>query len=186
MEQRQQQSDDFLWVFGYGSLIWQAGFDHTERVVARLDGWHRSFCMQSVHYRGTEEAPGLVLALDASEGAACNGVAFGVPPDQAAIALDYLRARELFASAYVERRLALDLADGRQVEAVTYVIDRAHHMYCDLGLEDQAQIIARASGDRGPNTDYLFNTAAHLTELGLADPDLDWLVARVRNLTAAK
>ena len=47
----------------------------------------------------------------------------------------------------------------------------------------QAQIIARAVGGRGPNTEYLHNTAAHLATLGITDPDLDWLDGRVRALT---
>ena len=54
-----------LWVFGYGSLLWNPGIDVCEEVVASLPGWHRSFCMSSIHHRGTEEHPGLVLALDA-------------------------------------------------------------------------------------------------------------------------
>lgn len=58
-----------FWVFGYGSLIWDPGFPVAERAVARASGWHRSFCMRSVHHRGTPEDPGLVLALDAAAGA---------------------------------------------------------------------------------------------------------------------
>lgn len=172
-----------LWIFGYGSLIWHPGFVPAERVPARLEGWHRSFCMHSIHYRGTVQAPGLVLALDAAAGAACAGLAFSVPRGQEATVLAALRARELVSSAYLERVLPVRLADGRQVSAVCYVIDPGHAQYCGgLTLEDQARIIARARGERGPNCDYLFNTAAHLHELGLADPDLDWLAARVRAL----
>ena len=175
-----------LWVFGYGSLIWQPGFDFAERVTARLTGWHRSFFMRSVHYRGTEAAPGLVLALDAGDGAVCNGIGYRVAPARAAQVLDYLRERELVASAYVERFLPLTLADGREVEAVTYVIDPAQPLYCGhLTLEQQAQIIARACGNRGPNCEYLFNTNEHLHELGLADQDMDWLARRVRDVMVA-
>ncbi len=175
-----------LWVFGYGSLMWEPGFDWQDRVLARLTGWHRSFCMRSIHHRGTEDRPGLVLALDAAEAAACNGVAYAVAPDRADETLGYLRERELISSAYLEKTLPISLADGRMVEAVTYVIDPDHVQYCGgLPLEEQARIIATAVGGRGPNTEYLWNTAAHLGELGLADPDLDWLAARVRTLTAS-
>jgi glutathione-specific gamma-glutamylcyclotransferase len=68
-----------LWVFGYGSLMWQPGFDYEQRRLARLEGFHRCFCMRSVHHRGTPEAPGLVLALDAAPDAVCHGVAYSVP-----------------------------------------------------------------------------------------------------------
>lgn len=173
-----------MWVFGYGSLLWEPGFAFTERVMARLDGWHRSFCMRSIHHRGTEAEPGLVLALDAAVGAACQGVAFAVAPDHQAETLAYLRERELISSAYLEKRLPLTLGDGRRVEAVTYVIDPDHVQYCGgLPLEEQAQIIARAKGGRGKNRDYLWNTAKHLHDLGIADAELDWLSARVRDLT---
>ena len=174
-----------MWVFGYGSLLWEPGFDFTERVGARLAGWHRSFCMRSIHHRGTEAEPGLVLALDAAAGAACTGLAFNVAPGSAERTLGYLRERELISSAYLEKLLPVALADGRAVEAVTYVIDPDHVQYCGgLPLEEQAAIIARAKGGRGANRDYLWNTARHLHELGIADPELDWLAARVREMAA--
>jgi len=88
-------------------------------------------------------------------------------------------------AAYLERMLDIELADGRVVEAVTYVIDPDHVQYCGgLDLEEQARIIAAAVGGRGPNTEYLYNTAAHLHELGIRDAELDWLAARVRHLCA--
>ena len=176
-----------MWVFGYGSLIWNPGFPVAATHLARLDGYHRSFCMRSVHHRGTPEAPGLVLALDAAAGAACAGVAFAVRPGAEDDTLGYLRARELVSSAYLETRQRVRLMDGpeaqREVLAVTYVIDPDHVQYCGgLPLEDQAAIIAQATGGRGPNRDYLWNTAAHLSELGIEDAELSWLAARVRDI----
>lgn len=174
-----------LWVFGYGSLLWDPGFAPAERQPARVEGWHRSFCMLSIHHRGTEAQPGLVLALDAAPGALCRGAALRVPDGQEETVLAMLRARELVSSAYVERRLPVILADARQVDAVTFVIDPAHRQYCRLDPETQAAMIARATGGRGPNRDYLYATAAHLAAEGMADPDLDRLAARVRALTAS-
>lgn len=172
-----------LWVFGYGSLIWNPGFDVVERRIARLPGWHRSFCMSSIHHRGTEEAPGLVLALDEAPGAHCDGVAFRVAEDKRDTTIAYLRERELISSAYLERELPIEFRDGARTVAVTYVIDRAHVQYvAGLALEEQARIIASAIGRRGPNDEYLYNTARHLAELDLPDSDLDWLVSRVRGL----
>jgi cation transport protein ChaC len=148
-----------------------------------LEGYHRSFCMRSVHHRGSEAEPGLVLALDAGSGAACEGLALRARPGTEAEALAALRARELISSAYVERLVPLSLTDGRQVRALAYVIERAHPQYCGgMPLEEQARIIARAEGGRGPNAEYLFNTVAHLEELGVQDGELDWLAARVRAL----
>ena len=172
-----------MWVFGYGSLLWDPGFPVARRAVATLEGWHRSFCMRSIHHRGTSESPGLVLALDQLAGAACRGLALAVAEGHEERTLAALRERELISSAYLERRLEVRLEGGGQVTALTYVIDPAHVQYCGgLPLEEQARIIARARGGRGPNSEYLFNTARHLAEIGLADPDLEWLARRVRAL----
>lgn len=173
-----------LWIFGYGSLLWHPGFEPAERIRARLAGYHRSFCMLSIHHRGTVEKPGLVLALDHVAGGSCEGLALGVKEGEEDAVLAYLRERELISSAYIEERVILDLADGRSVEAVAYVIDPKHEQYCQFVLEEQAQRIAGAVGGRGPNPEYLFNTADHLAELGIHDPDLTWLCGRVRELTA--
>lgn len=179
-----RQLTETMWVFGYGSLIWNPEFPVAESRVARVSGWHRSFCMRSIHHRGSEAEPGLVLALDAAEGAVCHGVAFRVAPGAEEATLALLRERELISSAYLETWLSVDLTDGPSVRALCYVIDPAHDQYCGgLPLEDQAQIIAHAIGGRGPNRDYLWATAAHLADLGIADPDLSWLADRVRLLT---
>jgi glutathione-specific gamma-glutamylcyclotransferase len=173
--------DGSLWVFGYGSLIWDPGFPVAERRIGRVEGWHRSFCMRSIHHRGTVERPGLVLALDRAEGASCLGVAFRVTEGAEAATVAALRERELVSSAYLETRVAVE-TDGGSLEALVYVIDPDHVQYCHLDLDEQARIIAEAVGGRGANRDYLWSTAAHLAELGIADPDLEWLAHRVRAL----
>lgn len=172
-----------LWVFGYGSLIWNPGFPVAERALATLHGYHRSFCMSSIHHRGTEAEPGLVLALDPAEGASCRGLAFRVRDEDATGTVAYLRERELISSAYVERILPVVLESGEEVAALVYVVDTGHVQYVGgLSLEMQARIIANATGGRGPNTEYLWNTVAHLEELGIEDADLGWLSARVREI----
>src|SRR6056297_516887 len=91
-----------MWVFGYGSLVWNPGFDVADRAIARLPDYHRSFCMRSIHHRGTDADPGLVLALDATPGAQCHGLALRAHDDQADDVLAYLRERELVSAAYLE------------------------------------------------------------------------------------
>jgi cation transport protein ChaC len=172
-----------LWVFGYGSLIWDPGFDVAERQTARLDGWRRSFCMWSIHHRGTVQDPGLVLALDRAGPAHCDGVAMRVATGAETETLTLLRDRELVSSAYLERTLPVTLRDGRAIAALTYVIDPDHPQYCG-GLPDrrQAEVIAAATGGRGPNRDYLFSTAAHLADLGIRDAELEDLAVLVREI----
>ena len=183
MAQTKETPPSPLWVFGYGSLIWNPGFPVAEQQLATLRGFARSFCMSSIHHRGTVEDPGLVLALDPSEEHDCRGVAFRVPDSAADETVNYLRERELVSSAYLERTLPVELANGTAVSALVYVVDTEHVQYVGgMSLEKQAKIIAHAVGGRGPNTEYLWNTVAHLTELGIEDPELDWLAGRVREI----
>ncbi|WP_171229014.1 gamma-glutamylcyclotransferase [Ruegeria sp. HKCCA4008] len=174
-----------MWVFGYGSLLWNPGFPVARSERATLHGYSRSFCMSSIHHRGTEEKPGLVLALDEQANASCTGLALAVEAGHEDRTLHELRERELISSAYVERMLDVHLENGEIVNAVTYVIDADHVQYCGgMPLEEQARIIAHAVGGRGPNDEYLYNTVEHLAEIGLRDHDLEWLAQRVRDITA--
>jgi cation transport regulator ChaC len=91
--------------------LWNPGFPVAETRVARLPGWHRSFCMSSIHHRGTPEHPGLVLALDRADGAHCDGLGFRVEARYAAQTIDYLRERELISSAYLETRVPVTFRD---------------------------------------------------------------------------
>jgi len=111
-------------------------------------------------------------------------VAFQVADEEVDTVHAQLRERELISSAYYEDTVELLGDDGQQIPALAYIINRDHVQYCQFGLEKQAQIIAQAVGGRGPNTEYLFNTADHLTDLGIKDADMEWLVNRVRALTA--
>ncbi|MBB5514309.1 cation transport protein ChaC [Rubricella aquisinus] len=172
---------DGFWVFAYGSLLWKPGFEVAEARLGTLHGYHRSFCMTSIEYRGTPEKPGLVLALDALEGATCTGLAYRVEAAQAEETYAYLTARELVTAAYRETRQTIALAEGGTVEAIAYVMDTAHGQYAGaLPLDAQAKIIADAIGPSGPNAEYLHNTVAALGKLGIRDPDLEALDRMVR------
>lgn len=172
---------DELWVFGYGSLIWNPGFAFAERRLATLPGYRRAFCMASMHYRGTPEHPGLVLALDRDEGERCAGVGYRIDAAAAAATLDYLRERELVSYAYDEVRLAIALDRGDEVEAVAFVSNREHPQYRGgLSLDEQAAVIAEAVGPMGPNADYLLKTVDGLEALGLHDAELVALAELVR------
>jgi len=157
-----------FWVFGYGSLMWNPGFAHVETQRATLKGYRRALCVWSWVYRGTEQRPGLVMGLD--RGGSCIGLAFRVPAQLRDEALGYLRARELVTSVYLERHVPVRLASGEIVQAVTFVADRRHPQYAG-GLDEAhaAEVVARAVGKAGPNTDYVFNTLGHLEALGIRD-----------------
>lgn len=183
-------NDGGFWVFGYGSLMWKPDFEVAEARMARLEGYKRAFALISVHYRGTPEQPGLVLGLDWNSTSDCTGLALRIGPDQADEVRHYLAERELVSRAYFEVRHKITLlcpdlgsgwAEGESVDAICYILDRTHPQYAGgMALKDQASIIRVASGPTGTNRDYLFNTVAHLRELGVDDPELFTLEEMVR------
>ncbi len=171
-----------LWVFGYGSLMWRPGFDVVERATARLDGYHRCFCITSTHHRGSAARPGLVLGLD--RGGSCAGVAYRVAADKAVTVRSYLRARELVSGVYREAFLPVALTGAltgsvpRRVSALAYIVERAHPSYAGRQtLARQAELIRGARGLSGDNLDYLVNTVTHLREVGIRERELERLVA---------
>ena len=167
-----------VWVFGYGSLMWQPGFAFAEAHPARLVGYHRAFCIYSVHYRGGPRRPGLVLGLD--RGGACEGLAFRLLPESAATTLGYLRRRELIYGVYREARVPVTLLSaGRPAAPATaFIAERAHPAYAGrLALATQVALIRGARGTAGTNLDYLINTVNHLRDLGIREPALDRLCA---------
>jgi len=169
---------DEFWVFGYGSLMWNPGFAFEERLPARAFGFRRSLCVWSHVHRGTPDHPGLVLGLD--RGGSCRGVAFRVSLDKREDVLDYLRRRELVTSVYLERVLPVSLSDGRLARAVGYVVDRGHMQYAGaLAVERAAEVVRSSVGQSGPNDAYVFNTLAHLKEMGIRDLWLEGVGAAV-------
>jgi cation transport protein ChaC len=160
-----------FWVFAYGSLMWDPGFPYGDCRKARLNGYHRRFCVYSIRYRGTPESPGLVLGLD--RGGCCTGVAYRVAAADSEAVRAYLWEREMFTHTYQPRLVPVRLEDGARVRALTFVVDRSMPQYTGrLPLAEVARLIAQGHGSRGPCRDYLLNTVRHLNDLGLPSPPL--------------
>lgn len=177
-------ADKEHWVFGYGSLMWNPGFPFEERARARLNGRHRSFCIYSVHHRGTYERPGLVLGL--GPGGAVVGAAYRVAEADWAETYAYLVEREQPTETYVERRIPVTLGDGRRVEALGFLSDRTHPQWAGpLSMDDQARLIAGAVGLSGRNIDYLRELVQRFRADGVRDPFMEQLLEKVEALEPA-
>ncbi|MCU9839689.1 gamma-glutamylcyclotransferase [Ruegeria sp. WL0004] len=168
-----------LWVFAYGSLIWDPAVQVEEYRYGTLPGWRRSFCMRLEGGRGSFARPGLMAALD--EGGHCDGVAMRISGPLVDQETQFMWRREMFSGAY--RPLFLEVATPQgPVEALTFVMDRDNRRYMpDLPEDDAARMIAVAEGNLGPNFAYLDSLVRHLDELGIADDDMHRLHARAQN-----
>lgn len=159
-----------VWVFGYGSLIWNPAFGYDESRVATLHGYHRRFCFWSTVGRGTPDEPGMMLGLD--RGGSCRGLALGVRRERARDELTSVFMRELTGSTYHARLLRVSTGGG-PVRAVAFVANRGARNYAGrLPAREVARHIAQGRGHLGPCADYLFNTTRHLDELGIRDRSL--------------
>lgn len=165
-----------FWVFGYGSLMWNPGFETLERRAGVMHGVHRALCVRSFVHRGTQENPGLVLGLD--RGGSCRGLALKVEAGNADTVLAYLRERELVTHVYVERWRAVRFADGKTAPALVYQVDREHPQYAGRVADAEiAKIISASHGRSGRNVDYVANTVLHLRQSGIHDPHLEAVMA---------
>jgi len=174
------EQDQSKWVFGYGSLIWRTGFDFISEQYAILPDFHRSLCIYSIRYRGTPKKPGLVFGLVA--GGECEGRAFEVGAKEWPQVKEYLRERE--GDVYHEMFNPVILADGRKVDALTFVADVSHRQYAGrLNMEKQLELIDDSTGNTGSNRDYVFNTLRHFSDLGIKDKYLFSLGTRLNERT---
>jgi cation transport protein ChaC len=182
MEQhKSEETAGDLWVFAYGSLMWRPGFDYLERRPARVIGAHRSLCVLSYRHRGTPERPGLVLGLD--RGGTCRGIAYRVAESKRTATVAYLREREQDTKVYREMMRTVWLLDEeeRQVEALCFVVDRAHPQYAGrMSLEQQLHHVRQGHGQSGANRDYVISTVQELEALGFRDPELHLLAERLK------
>ena len=165
------------WVFGYGSLIWDPGFDHAERHRTTIHGYHRAFCIRSVRYRGTHEAPGVVLGLD--RGGCCQGVVFRLLPEQAEGIIEQIYRREMANHAYDPRLVRARLGDGRTIGALAFVARRDTPAYLRPDETEVLRRLRECSGARGPNRDYAVNTVKALADWGISDSRLARLVRQL-------
>jgi len=166
-----------LWVFAYGSLIWNPLFHYAERRPAKLHGYHRCFCVRSRMARGSVDKPGLVLGLDL--GGCCNGVAFRIEAAKARHEMKIIWRREMVLGSYRPRWVNVKSGD-RSARAVAFVVNHAHPHYAG-SLSDEAIVdtLATACGKIGSCAEYLIQTVESLASHGVEDAHLGKLRRRV-------
>ena len=164
-----------LHLFGYGSLMWNPAMDAAHASVARVQGWHRSFCIRTLVGRGSQQAPGAMLGLD--RGGACRGVLYGIAAEKVRTELRLLWQREMFAGTYDAHWVPVRNGAG-QFRALTFVVDRRHERY--IGghpIPDIARLIRTGKGTIGSSRAYFDATVRTLEGLGIHDAGMNRLHA---------
>ncbi|MEZ5661184.1 MAG: gamma-glutamylcyclotransferase [Burkholderiaceae bacterium] len=173
LAQRPEPADRDVFVFGYGSLMWNPALEIVRSCHAILHGYSRRFCLKLMRGRGSPDKPGVMLALD--RGGSCHGLALQLAAATAPDELRLLWRREMLSDAYVARWVTVRI-QGKPVSALTFVINRNNPRYLGkLPLETIAEMLLRGVGDLGTNCEYFDATRASLRELGMRDSGLERL-----------
>ncbi|WP_144141527.1 gamma-glutamylcyclotransferase [Paraburkholderia sp. BCC1884] len=178
---RQRPHDDDVWVFAYGSLLWNPVSEFDCRRIATLHGWHRSFSIRLIAGRGTPEQPGRMLALE--QGGSTQGVALRLCGATLEEELRILWIREMVTGAYRPTWASVTLEDGTQISAIAFVAETDHRHYeRDAHASAIAPLMAVASGLFGTNREYVFKLQHALADCGLNDPYIDELAAELSRI----
>ena len=175
----QQQQGDELWIFAYGSLIWNPLFEHLDRRLAVVEGWQRQFCLLAPVGRGTIDNPGLVLGL--KPGNCCQGVAYRLPIDEnLKPELLLLWRREMVVGSYIPRWITATI-DSRKIELLAFTVNSQHSVYVNPSTTEIVESLATAEGVLGSSADYLSHTVGGLLAEGIEDSELIELNRLVKN-----
>jgi cation transport protein ChaC len=138
--------DGPVWIFGYGSLMWNPALEFVESATGTLPGWHRAFCLRLTAGRGSACQPRM-LAL--KEGGRTTGVAYRLPDDTLEEELTCCGS-EMITGCYMPTWCKLELDDGRTVNALVFIMDPRHPLYEADTRPGDCALIAAASGPLAP------------------------------------
>lgn len=180
-----------LWVFGYGSLVWNPGFKADEEIVGYIKGYRRVFDLACTDHRGTPQFPARTCTLEAQEEAICWGRAYCVRggPQKERLAMEYLERREC----EYDLKASVDFYTEEGESATPFLIgvlvfistpNKSINKYY-LGpapLQEMARQIAKAAGPCGNNREYLFKLEQAMANIGHADQGVIKLANEVRKI----
>jgi len=167
-----------LHVFGYGSLMWNPAMEVTQTGIARVQGWHRRFCLRLLLGRGTVAEPGVMLALD--RGGSCRGLLFRIEAAKVQAEMRLLWRREMLAGSY-DARWVTARSSGVTVRALTFVANRHHERYLGARpIHDVVRLIRTGRGPLGTSRAYFDSTLQTLERLRIRDLGMERLRLAIR------
>lgn len=178
----QRDTSQPVWLFAYGSLIWNPLIHYEELQPAVLHGWQRSFCIRLLEGRGSVEVPGRMLAL--RQGGQTAGMAFRLGEQDLLDELWLVWVREMVHGLYDPIWTTTCLYDGRAIQLLTFVANPAHPMYeVDGSVASASTAIAQARGHLGSNREYLMSLEKSLADNQISDAYILELAGAVRALS---
>lgn len=167
-----------LWIFSYGSLMWDPGFHFAEVRLADVENYQRRFTLKINLGRGSHDYPALMLSLEPQQGR-CHGLAFRIAAEAVHAETAILWRREMLRGGYAPAIVPMTTPQG-PITALAFTSNPTHPSYVgELPLADTAAMIARGKGVLGTNREYLVQLAMQLQALGIEDPYVEELRAAV-------
>ena len=172
------KAEDDLWIYSYGSLMWDPGFHFAEVRLADVEGYQRRFTLKINLGRGSQDHPALMLSLEPQQGR-CHGLAFRIAASSVHAETAILWRREMLRGGYVPAMVPMATPQG-PITALAFVSNRSHPGYVgELPLAETASIIASGKGVLGTNREYLAQLATQLQALGIEDPYVEQLYGQI-------
>ena len=169
---------DDLWIYSYGSLMWDPGFHFAEVRLADAENYQRRFTLKINLGRGSPNYPALMLSLEPGEGR-CRGLAFRIAADSVHAESAILWRREMLRGGYAPAMVPMTTPQG-PISALAFVSNPSHPSYIgELPLVETAAMIASGKGVLGTNQEYLVQLATQLDALGIQDPYVEQLHAQI-------
>lgn len=169
----QQRTGKEVWIFAYGSLIWNPIFNYIDRRRVVIQDWHRQFCLLAPVGRGTIDNPGLVLGLEPQKGNYCQGIAYRLPLDENLESeLLLLWRREMVVGSYIPTWI-MGKNEQRELEVLSFTVNSQHSVYVNnLSTAKIVESLATAEGVLGSAAEYLSHTVRGLLAEGIEDRQL--------------
>jgi glutathione-specific gamma-glutamylcyclotransferase len=173
-----------LWIFSYGSLMWDPGFHFAEVRLADVEGYQRRFTLRIDLGRGSRDHPALMLSLEGQQGC-CRGLAFRIAAADVHAESSILWRREMLRGGYAPAMVPMTTPQGL-ITALAFVSNTSHPSYVgELPFAETAATIARGKGILGTNREYLVQLATQLQALDIHDPYVAQLHASISAGTPA-
>ena len=169
-----------IYIFGYGSLLWNPTINYETQHLAKIYGFHRSFCMKTHLGRGSFKYPGLMLGLD--RGGSCRGSAYKLNRNDAIKNIDILFKREMVTGAYKPKLLKTKLDNDQIVSSLAFTVDKKHKNYFnEKNTSIKASMISKANGFLGTCKEYFEYTLESLEELDIIDKEMRAISLHLKN-----